>query len=239
MIPKTAWFYWEGPEMSPLRRFSIESFQALNPGWTVQSIPHPDVPRGTSERARISRSDYARYLHLEKQGGLYFDTDIVFQRPIPNEWLDSDLIVQADPSGQAYAIAILGCSPGEPAMRHLLMMAEMRMKGLLLLGCQSLGIELLRELRFTEVVGKIQMIPAETFLPVPWHAVERLWSPMRVHGIELCHGIHWYGGDPLSKEREAEFTADDDSPVGEAVRRVLPLMRGAEAQALSEQHGLQ
>ena len=84
MIPKRAFFMWEGPgKLSWLRQLSIDTFMKHNPDWQVDLIRVPHKARLLSEQA----TDIFRYAELATNGGYYFDTDVVFYRPVPEEYL--------------------------------------------------------------------------------------------------------------------------------------------------------
>jgi len=78
-VPRVANFIWYGDEMPWIRRLSIESFKRLNPGWTVRVLGGKS---GWTKKRRVNESDILRYAHLAEHGGFYFDTDIIFTRPM-------------------------------------------------------------------------------------------------------------------------------------------------------------
>ena len=94
MIPRRAFFFWDGEEMSWLRKQSIETFKALNPTWEVEILDGTNIPiKGKSRLARVGRSDWGRYKALLDKGGVYFDSDIMFCRAIPDSWLEYDMVL--------------------------------------------------------------------------------------------------------------------------------------------------
>src|SRR3972149_10506703 len=111
MIPKRAIFYWQGPPMGWLRRQSVETFRSLNPTWEVVLM---ELPSEASLLTRVHASDIARYTALAEGGGLYFDTDIIFCRPVPEGWLRHELLLPLDELGLFSHVACLGGAPASP-----------------------------------------------------------------------------------------------------------------------------
>ncbi len=223
MIPKVAHFYWYGDEPLPaLRRQSVDSFRAFHPDWSVSVHHSGDGP--ATFRTKVLRSDAARYGVLHRAGGVYFDTDIIFTRPIPEAWLERDLILPCMPSGEIYGVHVLGATPGSEFFRQAIERVKLRMESPKMLGCQSLGTHLWCETNLLDLADRmrlsVQIVPLEAYLSVSANVVEVLWSPIAMsRGI---YGLHWYGGDRLSEEyQDTEFDALPDS----MVKRALALSR--------------
>ena len=215
MIPKIAWFYWEGGEMSWLRKQSLKTFRRLNPDWDVwvvddsacksealKSIPHL--------RGIVLRSDYTRYQLLAEHGGIYFDTDFIFVKPIPEEWLNPDVLMSIHPT-ESYClhIACLGASPNNRFYSDLSDFAGLCASDGALLAHQSLGIDLMR--KFGPNAGmaaakrnlSLKSIPFSQLIPVAWDDCLALWSPQGYRPLpENTVAVHWFGGDRLSNEFE-------------------------------------
>jgi hypothetical protein len=219
MIPKRALYYWEGEPMSWLRQQSIATFAKLNPGWSIERIVPTGCPvDGDSRLARVLRSDWGRYKALSEGGGLYFDTDIVFCRPIPEGWLERELILTAGVHRPIEHVAVLG-SGG--AGNELFSMLDEACKAVYRPGeahnYQDLGIKLV--LRCASGISKsggegssplrrasTTWIEPERFLAVNWDDAERVWhSWMPISPLSV--GVHWYGGDWTSMDMEPKVNA--------------------------------
>jgi hypothetical protein len=206
LIPKVAHFYWygDGP-LTPLREASIDSFRAWNPDWQWflhRSGSNQDAPL----RERVIASDAARYGILSRAGGVYFDTDIVFTKPVPEEWLQRDLLLPVCSTGLMYGVHVLGAKPGSVFFRSAVERARMRLDSGKLLGCQSLGVKLWDGVHLYEFAGRggegVTAIPREAYLLTGWADVEDVWQEGGEVGSAV-HGVHWYGGDRISNEFEA------------------------------------
>jgi hypothetical protein len=235
VIPRRAMFYWEGGEMSWLRKQSIESFRRLNPGWDVALIDGSGLPIAPKSLLSIvHRSDWGRYRALHQYGGFYFDTDIIFTRPIPTEWLSHEMVL----SGAH--VAAMGCERGEPWFRLLDAACEDLIRRDAKLAYQGLGMNLV--LKFIEnVQGRdVVWLDNDVIVPVPWNETERLWnSSASIPDSTLRVGLHWFGGDLLSQEMESQATErwgeTSDCLVARAWRVALA---GGDMEAHRVQHGL-
>lgn len=234
MLSKVAAYYWEGPPMSWLRQQSIASFRHLNPDWEVRGLVRPQALDGEDTmRARAIRSDLARYRWLAEDGGLYFDTDIIWRRPIPEAWRDSDVLIPMRAEGIVHSIAVLGGTPGR-FWKHVADVAGMTAEGTEPLAYQSLGVKLLNGVigysaPVPSVVGmlgeRFLSYPHHQILPVSWAYAERLWSAKKLLFDDDVVGVHWYGGDPLSIDMEPRMRGTSDDPscvIRDLISEVFP-----------------
>ena len=209
MIPKRAMFYWSGPPMSWLRQQSIETFKKHNPDWEVVLLGG-DYD-SDSFKLRVIHSDLVRYENLHTLGGMYFDTDIIFTAPIPDEWRSKDNAIVAR-DGLAQGIACLGAKQGSRLFGSLVDRCNERLQSKIILAYQSLGIKLFADSDVRRMAANfgesIFQIPIERLFAAPWSGVELLWSdtPMVVPGDAV--GVHWFGGDEISREMEPKITPD-------------------------------
>ena len=213
MIPREAWFYWDQGEaaMPTLRRAAVETFKIHNPGWKVNVLDRSVVPEieGDTDRARILRSDLARYVILAKHGGFYFDTDIIFVDAVPDQWMEADFCMSTDDDGMTNSVATIGASPSNLLLARVLERAMARLADTqTIMSYQSLGVKLWWALgppapAAAALNMRWRRIPTQTFLPIAWPFVEVLWSPRHITLPNDIVGLHWYGGDALSREYEA------------------------------------
>jgi len=225
MIPRRAIFFWEGPEMSWLRKQSIASFRVLNPSWEVVVIDGSGIPiQSNSPFESVLRSDWARYRDLATNGGVYFDTDIVFCKQIPDSWLAQDLLLTMSDTQIVHHIAVMGSSKGNKWFSLLDEACERSYQPGHVYNYQFFGIELVTRMTFGLKGLDTCWIPPEAFLPIPWDITHHLWrddsqlSP-------LVYGVHWYGGDRLSMSLEPrvdlEYVTHSKSLVALAWRKSL------------------
>ena len=225
MIPKIATFCWSGERpMSWLRRQSMESFRRLNPDWRVNLVDTTGRdPCGDGFRFDILRSDLARYEELFEIGGFYFDTDIVFVRPIPARWLSSHLALPLCKNTRRVThIASLGCTPGHSFFHYLISRCKQAIESQDVLGYQDLGINILSKLAIPDDVFPID---TDAMLSHPWDQVASMWSSAMKKDISPdAIGIHWFGGDRLSEEMEKRFSesGSPDCIVARALSMSVP-----------------
>lgn len=214
MIPKVAHFYWYSDEPLPeLRRASVDSFSVVNPDWQV-FVHHSGEDPNASFRTKVIRSDAARYGILYRAGGVYFDTDIVFVRPVPQHWLEKDLLLPACSVTHAmYGVHVMGAKPESTFFKGAMDKARLRLESNRALGCQSLGVKLWEGMDIFQLASRgnesVTPLPISAFLMTGWQDVEDVWSPQWDIDPRAV-GVHWYGGDRLSCEYE--HTRPEDLP---------------------------
>jgi len=216
MIPRRAFFFWDGEEMSWLRKQSIETFKALNPTWEVEILDGTNIPiKGKSRLARVGRSDWGRYKALLDKGGVYFDSDIMFCRAIPDSWLEYDMVLplvgDADtdptPEGPIGHVACLGAEAGNKWAALLDELCAALAGSGENLQYQALGMMIVNKCVSALDGYKVCWIIKETFIPIIWSASDHLWRSgvQRVHLSPLTYGVHWFGGDWTAMALEDEI----------------------------------
>lgn len=101
-LPRVIYMFWDtGLETAPeLVRFCVESWQRLNPGWTV-TVLDGEAARAIVDRADLpasmsiqAYSDLLRITLLAERGGVWADATALCLRPL-DDWL-APVFVQAD-----------------------------------------------------------------------------------------------------------------------------------------------
>lgn len=202
MIPKRAIYYWEGEPMSWLREQSLATFARLNPGWSLERIvPNGVNIPGDTRLARVLRSDWSRYHALSEGGGLYFDTDIVFCKPIPEAWLQKPMVLTAGRKRTIEHIALIGAVPQHPWMGMMDAACESVYQPGEAHNYQALGVLLANHMA-SALTGPVTWVQPETMLVVEWDWADELWREGGVEMSPLSVGVHWFGGDYTSQDME-------------------------------------
>jgi glycosyl transferase-like sugar-binding protein len=210
MIPRRAFCIWNGTEedLPWLRRLGLETFRKYNPDVPVQVI---NISGSVGPIGPVS--DLRRYYELHKTGGLYFDTDIVFIRGVPDAVWESDLAITMDPSVSVthwsvepnpdqpgfVNIGFMGAAPRHPFFGYVLDQAQKRATTPSR-GYQNLGVNLLsnifwakHEPQIIEEYGPFLNVPLDMVLPIRWLDLHKLYNGTPFDPPDDCIGVHWYG----------------------------------------------
>ncbi len=207
-IPKIAWFHWAGPPMSWLRSQSLRTFRKQNPDWKVRLVgPHPDVEAIDFPILPAQKGDWTRWRLLSEFGGFGFDSDIVFLKPIPDEWLDADLCIQLD-GGLVHQIAAVGAVPGNDLMIRSAEWCQLHVAPDQ--DYQIFGTRLMHRLvgrpKTVHDYGRVFDIPRDALCFYNWHDdVPIMWTkegPVKNPFPPNAIGVHWYGGHKTSQLHE-------------------------------------
>lgn len=222
MIPKIAHFHWDGsgPPMSWLRLVSISTFAKFNPTWEIRLIRSaPQVEgRGLSYG---QKADLSWWLALEEHGGFQVATDIVFFKPVPDDWLDADLCANTNGSGVVYQFAMLGAKPQHPLMCAAVREGLKRLEANRVSDYQDLGVWLLKDLGHE--MGECKELPMSALCYYNSFSVDPLWSTLAtIHFPDDAIGAHWYGGHTTSQEFERDTTALSQYPIAKLAASVFP-----------------
>jgi hypothetical protein len=186
------------------------------------------------EMGPVHRSDIYRYWELSRHGGVYFDTDIVFLKPLP-AWVYGDFHVGLTytDGGKFSSIGVLMSSEANPFWEQAYKAAgNYRKDPHSRRGYSALGVALLNmefktlpraEGRFTSL--KFRNLPMSLIAPVDSFHINRLYNSKTLDIGSETIGVHWYGGHQLSQafnNRISEDTyKDDTTALGQIVQQAL------------------
>jgi hypothetical protein len=205
MIPKIAHFHWSGPTMSWLRIVSIATFKKHNPDWEIRL--HDTLP--SIKKVGLNypqQADWTWWEVLLEHGGFQVATDIVFIKPIPDEWLEKPLCAALNGGKEIYQFAALGAAPGLPFMHEVVRRCRQigeKVRGQL--DFQAFGVHLLHEVDLPEDMFDQ---PMAAFCPYDHIQCEKYWNGGELLPLpDETIGLHWYGGHEVTKrhERSAKY----------------------------------
>lgn len=223
MIPKIAHFHWTGPPLSWLRIVSIASFKKFNPTWEIRLHDTPPEIRQYGLQYN-QESDWTWWKVLARHGGFQVATDIVFLKPVPNQWLNCRLNACKNGTDRIYQFAMLGAVPGHPAMLRSAQACH-EIASSKPPGDQAMGTDLLKNTGSSFLRGP-------DFFDQPMNAlcafssadsdVGQLWGAAPRMIPKEAIGIHWYGGHKLSKQMEPKAKPGHHSFLVRLAESVFP-----------------
>lgn len=211
MIPKIAHFHWEqGPPMSWLRVVSIATFAKFNPTWEIRLIRSDHALAGRTDLCYAHKADLAWWEALRDVGGFQVATDIVFTKPVPDDWLDSELCACTKGQGRVEQFAMLGSVAGHPFVTAAAQEGRQRCLSDAAKDYQDIGVWMLHGL--SKYLGVVKELSNSALCHYDWNWCEMFWSRAGLDTYALpdeAIGCHWYGGDRLG--RQNEWTAGPQS----------------------------
>lgn len=127
-IPKKIHMIWLGSKTPPLVWKMLDSWKWCHPGWSIKLWTDNDVRqfplknRQAYDRAKNwgEKSDIFRYELLEKEGGIYVDTDFECFKAFDEICKVADFFGGVGYScGAPYLLTgIIGCRPGHPILKE-------------------------------------------------------------------------------------------------------------------------
>jgi hypothetical protein len=180
----------------------------------------------------VHRSDLFRYEELAERGGVYFDTDIVFFRPVPESLLQHDAVISVHPKHRFCNIGCLMATPGSPLFADIARAAKIRYREAIdrkfydgqLIGTHLLNRFFFKHLKMEQkeidpdaVLGMISArygvdvanMPSKFVTPVDSFRLHKLYNAHHFDPPKGSVGVHWYAGDkfnsrPFEKRVDSE-----------------------------------
>lgn len=191
--------------MSWLRVVSIATFKKFNPTWEIRLHDTPPEIRAYGLQYG-QEADWTWWMTLANHGGFQVATDIVFLKPIPDEWLDCGLNACLNGSQRIWQFAMLGAEPEHPAMMASDLGCAAIAEGGRVLDYQAMGVWMLQKSckGLLQAKGKFYDQPMSALCHFTHAQADFLWSDSGLHKLpDSTVGVHWYGGAPESKESES------------------------------------
>ena len=126
-IPKKIHVVWLGSPLPDFARKMCDSWRVMHPSWVVKVWSSEDVEafhlknKAAYDRSRNwgEKSDIVRYEILEREGGLYVDTDFECLRPFDSIAKTADCFFGLAYSEGAphFNNALIGCRPHHPLLK--------------------------------------------------------------------------------------------------------------------------
>ena len=206
MIPKTIHYCWFGRGEKPaLAQKCIASWKKFCPDYEIIEWNEDNFDVAMNGYTRMCYeqrkyaflSDYVRLFVVERQGGIYFDTDVELLRPV-DDLLAHPAWFGFESSEYVNTGVGFGAEAGNPAVRAMLAEYEPLLDGAQgVIGCPTLNTQALVKQGLKrdgacQNIGCAVVYPAEYFNPYD--------DPTgRLNRTKNTYSVHWYAKSWLSK----------------------------------------
>lgn len=201
MIPNVIHYIWFGKEKNPIVKKSIKTWEKAAPNFRIIEWNETNLPNFTNQfyRDAISNrdyafaSDYARLKILEKNGGVYIDTDM-FLLSNPSEILKNrDLVFGIQDKNMIFSTSFIASAPNQKFIKKALNIYEglKYTKGNLIANTELLSPLMFDMYGFkhvakTQIKGKIAAYSPKILLQPSFHTIamhigEKSWDTHSRH----------------------------------------------------------
>jgi hypothetical protein len=163
----------------------------------------------------VFKADFIRIAKLYEHGGIWFDMDILFIKPIPDFFFKDDVNLFIFIYSSVIPTGFLVAKQKSKYLEILYNNSLKIIKNKELNNYQKIGpiiwIEEYNNLSDTEKMN-IKILDNNLVYPILWNELDYLFKMNTIKINENTFGIHWYNGDPITKEFINIFDLNNINP---------------------------
>ena len=151
----------------------------------------------------IFKADFTRIAKLYEHGGIWFDMDILFTKPIPDFFFEENIESYIFIYSSVIATGFLASIPKSNFLENLYNSSLQIINDKRLNDYQKIGpiiwsqeYNKLKRNRKT----KIKILDNNLIYPFIWNQLDFLFQKSNIILPLITFGIHWYNGSPITKE---------------------------------------
>lgn len=209
---------WKGNEHKKIITKTV-SFSEILPMVTLVDVDFEKTYGITNNLSVVHKGDCIRILKLYEHGGVWFDMDILFVKPLPNYILDPPYQCMTHSYHGTVATGIITCQKGSTiaALCRDNLFEKIKNKGEIV-DYQWLGCDLWKEV--AQTCG-ICIMDTHDVYPYLYNNLGELYFSDRDVLTENTYAIHWYNGAPLTRLAINNFDINENYVFNKYVRLIL------------------
>jgi hypothetical protein len=146
----------------------------------------------------VYKADFTRIIKLYEQGGMWFDFDILFIKPIPSYVFNNEYEIIYFIYDNTIPTGLLISSPKNGLITKLAECVNYRIKNLNN-NYQQIGPHLWREYCIQDKDTKKKLITTSDIYPYLWNEIHLFFESNNNKIVDNTWGIHWYNGSANAK----------------------------------------
>jgi hypothetical protein len=176
----------------------------------------------------IYKADYIRIAKLYEHGGIWFDMDILFIKPIPGFFFEEDIQAFIFNYSGVLPTGFLATIPKSKYLDKLYKGASEIIKNKKLNNYQKIGpiIWIEEYIKLNEKQKtKIKTLDNNLIYPFLWDQLDKLYKKNSILP-ENTFGIHWFNGAPKTKEFINQFDINNINPDNSLFDTLISKIKG-------------
>jgi mannosyltransferase OCH1-like enzyme len=161
----------------------------------------------------VYKADFTRIVKLYEHGGIWFDMDILFTKPLPEYLFTNNANMLLFRYGNVIPTGFIGGVPKSDMLTILYNHAKKITQSGQLDNYQSIGPFLWETIYRVSNKQGLVILPTEYIYPFIWNRIDALFNPTDISVIpEVTFGIHWYNGGVSTKNFINKFDKSNIQP---------------------------
>ena len=170
----------------------------------------------------IFKADFTRIAKLYEHGGIWFDMDILFVKPIPDFFFQEDNEAFIFIYSEVIPTGFLSSISKSKYLEKLYKGSLEIIKNKRLNDYQKIGpIIWTEEYKILDKKEKIKILDNNLVYPFLWKQLDNLFQKTNSILPENTFGIHWYNGAPETKNFINNFDIDNINPDNSLIEKMI------------------
>jgi hypothetical protein len=173
----------------------------------------------------VFKADFIRIAKLYEHGGIWFDMDILFIKPIPQFFFEENVDIFIFIYSGVIPTGLLATKPKSKYLEILYNKSLEIIKNKKLNNYQKIGPTIwIKEYNRLSYKNGIKILDNNLVYPFLWNELNKLFSKPNITVPESTFGIHWYNGDPETKNFINNFNLSNINPDNSLIEKLLSEM---------------
>lgn len=171
----------------------------------------------------VFKADFIRIAKLYEHGGIWFDMDILFVKPIPDFFFKEDIQAFIFNYSRTIPTGFLASIPKSKYLENLYNLSLQIIKNKELNVYQKIGPDLwIQEYKKLgkKIIKNIKILDSNLVYPFFWNQLDNLFKNNSALP-ENTFGIHWYNGADVTKEFINQFDINNINPENSTIYNLI------------------
>lgn len=220
---------WQSGEQTPdeIECISLNDILSISDNIKLVQIDFVSEYKIKNEISCVFKADFTRICKLYEHGGMWFDFDILFVKPIPDELFKLDSNILYFRYSETIPTGLLFSSAKNIVIEKMYFKCLENIKNVnsnSVVGYQTFGPNIWNEFYHSQFANTL-CLKTECVYPYIWNTISQFFESSNDLITENTFGIHWYNGGKESKKYIKSFDIEKLNPEKYVIDKYLTFIK--------------